>query len=158
MYGRTGICKVQGITTLDSPNVDHTLSYYVLEPLYQDGMIYTPINKIQAPIRPVISREEAEKLIDMIPLIRAEAYHNRNLSELTRHYESILNTNNCADLIELTLSIYAKKKYCEEEKRKFGVVDSKYMKRAEDLLFGELAHALDISKEDIPAYIAARVS
>jgi CarD family transcriptional regulator len=105
-------------------------------------------------MRPIISKDEAERLIQSIPGIRAQAYYNRTLHELTEHYEASLKTHNCTDLIELCMSIYAKKTQLEEQKRKFGSIDERYMKRAEELLFGELAAALCIPKEQMPGYIA----
>ena len=93
----------------------------------------------------------------MIPAIRVEAYHNRDLNQLAEHYKASLSTHDCSDLIELSMSIYAKKQFAEQQKRKFGVVDEKFMKRAEDLLFGELAAALNIPKDQVPEYIAERV-
>ncbi|HBN86195.1 MAG TPA: hypothetical protein DDZ89_20420, partial [Clostridiales bacterium] len=73
------------------------------------------------------------------------------------HYKMALNTHNCLDLIELSMSIYAKKQFVEQQKRKFGAVDEKYLKCAEGLLFGELAAALNIPKDKVPKYIAERV-
>ena len=62
-----------------------------------------------------------------------------------------------AELVELTMSIHAKKQQAEEQKRKFGVLDERYMKRAEDMLFGELAVALNIERSAVPGYIAERL-
>ena len=35
----------------------------------------------------------------------------------------------------------------------YGQMDQRYMKRAEDVLYGELAAALDIPMEEVPDYI-----
>ena len=43
------------------------------------------------------------------------------------------------------------------EKRKFGAVDERFLREGEALLFGELAVALDIAPEAVPAYIQARL-
>jgi len=59
----------------------------------------------------------------MIPTIRAEAYHSQILNEFTEYYEKSLKTYDCTELIELTMSIYAKKQYVEQQKRKFRAVD-----------------------------------
>lgn len=106
---------------------------------------------------PIITTGEAERLIDIIPSIQAEAYHNRSIQLLAAHYETALKSHDCADLIELAMSIYAKKQYMEQQKRKFEQVDARFMKRAEELLFGELSAALGIPKDNVPEYIASRV-
>jgi len=157
LYGSTGVCKVADITTQELAGKDKKQLFYVLEPLYQNCTIFTPVNTTKIFMRPIISKGEAERLIDMIPAIRAEAYHNRALNQLAEHYKASLSTHDCSDLIELSMSIYAKKQFAEQQKRKFGAVDEKFMKRAEELLFGELAAALDIPKEKVPEYITEKV-
>lgn len=157
IYGSTGVCRVTAITTRDFSGVDNNQLFYILIPLYQDCIISTPVNTTKIFMRPIISKDEAERLINLIPTIRAEAYHSRILRELAEHYEASLKTHNCAELIELTMSIYAKKQYMEQQKHKFGAVDERFMKRAEELLFGELAAAFDIPKESVPAYIAGSI-
>ena len=63
----------------------------------------------------------------------------------------------CVDLIRMTKSIYAKKKDAESRQKKIGMTDEKYLRRAEDLLFGELAVALGISRDAVTDYIADRL-
>ena len=102
-------------------------------------------------------RQEAERLIDEIPAIQPEAYYNKVLRELTEHYDTILKTYNCGELLKLTMSIYAKKQEAETQKRRLGAVDESFLHRAEDLLFSELAAALELDREQVQPYIAARV-
>lgn len=161
IYGSTGVCRVDSFTT---PRETRALSgcpptqqYYVLKPVYQTETIYTPVENTRVFMRPIISAEEAERLIDLIPSMEAEAYHADSLQELKVHYEAAANTHNCEDLIEMTMSIYAKKQFIEAQNRKFGQVDERYMKQAEEMLYGEFALALDIPKDEVAAYIAKRV-
>lgn len=44
-----------------------------------------------------------------------------------------------------------------KQNRHLGQIDKKFMKRAEDLLYGELAAALDIPREDVLNYIQERL-
>ncbi len=157
IYGSTGVCKVVDITSRSPAGTKQGQLYYVLVPLYQDYTIITPTNNTKIFMRPIITKEEAEKIIDMIPSIKAEAYHNSTLNKLTEHYKGLLNTHDCAELLEMCMSIYAKKEIYEQQKRKFGAVDEKYMKRAEELLFGELAAAIGIEKDQVTDYISERV-
>ena len=61
------------------------------------------------------------------------------------------------DLIRLAKSIYAKKLEAEKRQKHIGSTDEKYLRRAEELLFGELAVALEIPRDDVPAFIEARL-
>lgn len=157
VYGSTGVYRVSDITTRDFSGVDKDQLFYILIPLHQGCTIYAPVDSTKIFMRPIISKVEAERLINMIPNIKAEVFHSRIPRELTEHYEATLKTPDCAELIELTKSIYAKKQSAEQQNRKFGAVDERFMKRAEELLFGELAAALNIPIENVPDYISERI-
>jgi CarD family transcriptional regulator len=90
--------------------------------------------------------------------VESPPYHNSVLRELEEHYNVYLKSHDCGDLIRLTMSIYAKKKDMERQHRKFGAVDERFMKRAEELLYGEMAVALCMEKSKVGDYISARVS
>ena len=162
VYGTTGVCRVDSVMEPDFQasrhGFDRERKYYVLKPLYRTETIYVPTDNEKVFMRPVISREEAERLIDMIPTITAEAIHADSLQELRNYYRSATTNYDCEDLIELTMSIYAKKKSMESQNKKFGEVDGKAMKQAEDMLYGEFAVALDMEKSRVPDYISKRVS
>lgn len=152
-----GVCRVEAVETRVLPKGAGEAQFYVLKPIYQSCSVSTPIDNDKIPMRPVISREEAESLIDTIPDVRAEAYHNKVLRQLSEHYESIIKLYDCAKLIELLLSTYDKRRLCAQQKKKFGAMDERYMKRAEDMLFGEFAVALGIDKNEVPGYITRRI-
>lgn len=151
VYGRTGVCRVERVTR------ERGQDFYALTPLYQNCDILTPVNG-KVFMRPVISREEALRLIDRMPSMEVEPWQSGALREMNERYQAIVSTHNCADLIELVMSIYAKKRSAEEEKRKFGAADERFMKEGEALLHGELAVALDIPVDQVPDFIADRLS
>ena len=157
VYGATGVCRVEEITCPGGTGADRNRRFYLLKPLQQDCVIYTPVDNAKVPMRPVISREEAEALIDLIPSIRAEAYHGPTLQALAQHYQSAVRSHDCRDLVELMMSIYAKRRQAEAQKRRLGMVDERFMKQAERLLYGELSVALDIPFDQVEPYIARRV-
>lgn len=156
VYGGTGVCRVEGLADPD-PKGNSIKQFYLLTPLYQAGIIYTPLEGGKVPMRPVMTTEEANALIDRIPELCAEIYRERTLQLLAQRYQTVLQSGDCADLLELTMSVYRKRKLAEEQKHRLGLVDEKYGKQAERLLFGELAVALDISIEEVPSYIDEKV-
>ncbi|MBR3641465.1 MAG: CarD family transcriptional regulator [Oscillibacter sp.] len=158
VYGATGVCRVEAIlSSSELGGAADGRTYYRLAPLYQSGTVYTPADNEKVPMRPVISREEAEALIDSISSRSPEAVCADTSQALAQYYHGVLHRPDCGALIELTMSIYRKRVQAEEQNRRLGSVDERYMKQAERLLFGELAVALDIPCEDVPAYIARRV-
>lgn len=158
VYGNLGVCRVEGLEERRFEGLETAHPYYQLSPIYQGGVLYVPADNPRIPLRAVISAEEANRLIDAIPTIEGEAFHSRSAQELSAHYEQALRTHDCADLIRLTASIYAKKQDLASRKKRMGRVDEHFMKKAKDSLNGEFAIALGIPREDVPAYISRRIA
>lgn len=161
MYASTGVCRVEDI---DIPKPDRRIQskfssagnqprlYYKLVPLYSKGVIYIPVDTTVF-MRPVISRSEANELIAKIPDIREEAFDCRNLKMLSDHYQSILQTHRCEDLIHLIKAVRQKSQNMIQNGKRLGQIDQRYMKRAEELLYDELATALEIPRDSVCDYI-----
>jgi CarD family transcriptional regulator len=158
VYGDTGICKITDISTMSATSKQSPALYYTLTPLFQNCVIHTPVHGAKVFMRPAITKEMANRIIDDIPSATITTYHSRSVNDLTHHYQSSFASHKCESLVDLTMSIFAKKQELEKQGRKPGATDEKYMKRAEELLFGELSVALGIPKDDVPAYISKRVS
>ena len=156
-YGGTGVCRVVDVVARKPSRTEPERMYYVLEPLYQTGTITTPVDNGKVATRPVITRDQAMALIDQIPTIQPEVYYNQNLQQLENHYKTRMEDHDCMSLLRLTMSTYQKKVEREEKKLKFGAVDRRYMERAENLLFGELAVALGITRDSVRDFIAQRL-
>ncbi len=157
LYGGTGVCRVTDVVSRKASRTEPERLYYILSPLYQTGTITTPVDNDKVFTRPVISRDEAMDLIDQIPSIQPEVYYNQNLQQLENHYRTAMEDHDCLSLLRLTMSTYRKKVEREEKKLKFGAVDRRYMERAENLLYGELAVALGIARENVQDFIAQRL-
>lgn len=158
LYGRTGVCRVEAINSVKLRGQPEEQLYYTLQPLYQSCSITTPVKNQKVFSRPIITKAEAEELIGKIPNMDASPYHNRNLNQLRDYYKTLMEKHNCEDLILMTISIYKKKQEAMAQKRKFGAVDERFMKEAEDLLFGEFAAALDIDRQSVQSFIEEKIS
>lgn len=157
VYGGTGVCRVVEVTVKDAAGPMPGGLYYCLRPLYQTGTIYTPAENPRVFIRPVISAEDALRLIDSIPAMRVQPFHTHSMQELREHYRAACAHHTCESLLQLALSIHAKKREAARSRRRLGQVDERYMKQSEALLFGELAVALGIEPAEVPGFITARV-
>lgn len=152
VYGGNGVCRVAAVGP--GPRGGR---FYTLEPVYQSCTIMTPVDNQKVFHRPIITRQEALSLIDDIPTIQAQAYHSKVMRELTEHYDAMLKTYDCRSLLELTMSIYVKRQDAQSQKRRLSSVDEAFQRKAEDLLFSELACALDLPREEVQPFIAARL-
>lgn len=150
VYGRSGVCRVEEVRSVDGQDC------YLLRSIHQNCRITTPVNGKNA-IRPVMSKEEADALIDTIPAIRAEPLNGGNMRELSERYRASLLAQDSRELIGLTMSIYAKKQAAQRAKKKLNSVDTAFLKEGEGLLFGELSVALGIPFDEVRGYIKNRV-
>ncbi len=158
VYASTGVCRVEEVSPLQgAKGPDQNKKYYRLNPLQQDGVIYAPVDNAKVRIRPVISAQEAEELIDLIPTIDAAVCRAPTLQALAQHYQSAVRSNDCRDLIGMVKAIYNKRRTVEAQKRHLGMVDERYMKQAERLLYGEFSVALGIPFDEVQPYIVSRV-
>ena len=143
VYGNEGVCRVEEIGTPKITGVDN----------HREGKVFTPVDS-KVFMRPVITREEALALIDRIPQMTAQVYENSNLRFLNEHYQQCIQDYTCADLLQLIKDVRAKRRRMTERGKKLGLVDERYMKRAEEMLHGELAIALDMPREQVPQFIS----
>ena len=157
VYERSGVCKVADIMRRENPATGEECDYYVLEPLNEKGVIYTPVDNPKVFMRPILTAEQVEELIDQIPLMKPMANDHHSTQQLIERYRTLLGSHDCSDLISLVVTTYAKKEYAEAHNRHLGNIDRQFMDQARDLISTEFGMALGIPKEEVDAYIAARV-
>ncbi len=157
VYGNEGVCRVVSVGTPEISGVRKGKQYYTLEPQYCDGLIFAPVDT-PVHIRPVMTKEEAEALIRALPSIEAQQQsEHQNARMLSDHYKELIRSYDSYDIVRLIKEIYEKRTAVRARGRKPSQVDERYMKRAEDLLYGEIAVSLDIPKEQVCDYIAETV-
>ena len=156
VYGGTGVCKIVDIGTPDFSR-DEDKKYYYLKPIYKSGCIYQPVDNENIAMRHVISKDEAKSLLDSIGDVRTEIFKGRSMQQLTAHYQKIIDMHSCSALLKMTKSIYAKKCEAKKNNKRLGQIDTKFMRKAEELLFGEMAAVLDVDQEKIADYVYGKL-
>lgn len=153
--GNKGVCIVENITTLDISGVDKAKKYYILKPVYvSSSTVYVPVDSASS-MRNVLTGQEAEALIKKIPEIAELEIQNERLVE--QDYRECLKTNQCESLVKLIKTIYQRRQKRLEAGRKETAVDSKYCKMTEDMLYGELAVALQMERKDVSKYFCEQL-
>jgi len=151
--GNKGVCTVENITTLDISGVDKEKMYYILKPCYMAAStVYVPVDSSASSMRPILTKEEAESLIEGIPGIPVLTIQNEKFIE--QDYRACMKTNRCEEWVKIIKTIYDRKQKRLQAGRKETSVDSKYFKIAEDNLYGELAIALQMERSQVCDYIA----
>ncbi len=145
-YGQTGVCIIEDIAEKEITRGVKRL-YYTLKPIYQqNNLIFAPVENSKVFMCEIITEAEAREFISRVPeLCKTEAE-----IQSEDDYKSILEKHTCEDLLKLAVKIHTKKLTAKANKKKLGFVDEKYLRRAEDLLFGELATVLNTTPEEIP--------
>ena len=152
IYGGEGVCRVESVGPLALSDVKSDKLYYTLQPLYRSETVFAPVEG-KVFMRPVIDREEAEALVRAIPDIEESRLEGRNLRMAGEYYQKMMGSHNCAALVQLIKTIYVRQQSAQAAGRKGGQVDERYRRRAEDTLYGELAVALGIPKDEVEVYI-----
>lgn len=156
VYGNVGVCKVDEIGNIDSPQVSRKRLYYTLNPIYSVGStIFTPVDNEKVIMRPVITKEEALKLIDTIPSIELLWIADEKKRE--DDYKETLRKCDCREWVRVMKTIHLRKKSRQAENKKITARDEKYFRMAEDSLYGELAIALNMDKDTTKEYVIDRV-
>lgn len=148
MHETAGVCRIEGETKLDGlPG-----SYYVLCPLYlNDATFYTPKDSQRVKIRPVMTAQQAHDLIAQLPQVPPVTFENLNDQKVRS--TAILKSGDSYQLASLTKALYQEQLRRSRQGKRAGVNDTTVLKKAENLLFGELATALQLPLQEIPQYI-----
>ena len=154
--GTHGVCRVEKVGPLSSAVADRDRLYYTLKPLYERGsVVFTPVDNEKMVIRPVISREEALRLIDGIR--NAEALGIEDERKREENYKTALKSCRAEELVKMIKTINARKRSRAARGKKATDADSRYVKLAEDYLYGELAISLDLERDQVKAFIRERI-
>ena len=124
-----GICEVKDIIHPDF--VDDTKKlYYLLQPLSDEKtLLYVPTSRNDGSMRPVITKKEAQELIQMIPVINEPWINNERDRE--RNYKEAIKSNNPQKLIGIIKLIYQRKKMRQEQGKKTTIIDNQYFDKDE---------------------------
>ena len=121
--------------------------YYTLK---QNNVIYAPADSDKIFMRPLISRENAERLVESVSAIRDSVLAGNTVAEDA-------DCRTCEELLHLAVGIYEKRREARKLKRKLGYTYEKRLHNAEQVLFGELAAVLEIEPESVPEVLFASV-
>ena len=155
IYGSTGVCEVKEITTPDFEK-DKSKQYYALAPVYQDGMIFVPVDT-KVFMRPILTKAQAEELIEQIPQIQGETFEGKDVRALSEQYKGCLDTHQCEDLVKLIKTVYQKEKLLVESGKKLAKTEQEFGKLAKELLHREFSMALELPFEEVEEYIVKKV-
>lgn len=155
VYGGEGVCRVEKVGPAAVSGADKQKLYYTLLPLYRTGQVLTPVDT-RVLMRPVLTEEEAQALLEQLPTLLPEETLPGNARFLKEYYHGIVTGYDCAEMARLLHTLELRRRKGAAAGKRPSQMDERYAKRAEEQLFGELAVALGIAREDVDGYIRRR--
>lgn len=147
MY-RHDVCKIKDIRE----NKLTGKAYYVMTPLDDESLIIDiPTEDKMGFLRDIISKEDAEKLINNIPSI--EPLNSIRDKDLVFLYKELINTGTHENLIKIIKTTYLRNEDRLNNNRKISEKDSTYFKLAEKYLYNEFSISLGMTVDEVKNYI-----
>ncbi|WP_164669904.1 CarD family transcriptional regulator [Virgibacillus doumboii] len=147
IYSGHGICRVDDISEKTFAGITRT--YYTLHPIEndQDLTINVPVDNSKMKLFKLIDKKEANEIIALFNFDGIEWIDKPQ--QRTRVYSEALKTGNREEIAKIAITLILKKYKAEKAGKKLYENDKNLLIDIQNILFKELAIALDISSEAI---------
>lgn len=148
VYGAQGICKIDCIEQKQIGK--NTVDYYVLKPFCNlNTSVFVPVDNemVTSKMLDVLTADEAKKLVSeaaSAPCIKFESENRKR-----EQYNAILASNDRQELSSLIKTIRLERETRYAVGKKLNIVDEQTLRKAEMLLFNELAYVLEVTVDEI---------
>lgn len=157
IYGSQGVCEIVDIEEKSIGGVKR--EYYVLKPVKDPiSVIYAPTDNahVLKKMRRLLTVSQINSLIDSMP--EEKMTWIANDGERRERYKNILARGDHSELIQMIKAIYSHKKKREADGKRLHMVDERFFKDAEQILYNEFQYVLKLdSKDALMAYILSRL-
>lgn len=151
VYGSTGVCKLVDICQ-ENFGGRNSREYYVLSPVYGNQMdIFIPTDKEDAPLRPILSRQQVMALIHSMPAVKSEWIADDSYRKAI--FGEIIQSGELDRIIQLIKIIFDRKVELEHSGKRLGNTETELLKQAEKILHHEFAFALDLEPDQVLPFI-----
>lgn len=148
---KNGVCRVREITK----NFRNSEDYYTLETIDDEPLIIrVPVSRSKKIFRAIMTKEEAESLIDrMVDVDTVNV--NARMPEQT--YKKLMDKGTHKALVCIMKTAKLRSRDRQKQGLKLAEKDRMYHRLAEQMLYGELSAALSMTLDDTRDYIASRI-
>lgn len=153
VYKSQGVCEIVDIVT-DPFGENNDRTYYVMKTLYKsnDIMIYTPVDKENPLIRPVMSKEEMKAFMDEMPKIPPmEIDDEKRRKEC---YKEAIATLNPVEYVRVLKAIYRRRQELSYVKRKTPESENCVERQVRYCLQCEMAVVLGVPLENAESTVS----
>lgn len=156
IYGSSGVCQVEEIGPMEMSGAKEGKLYYTLLPVYTNGSkIFTPVDNTKIVMRKIMTKQEAKDAVIEIPEIEPLWIEDEKKRE--ELYKETLHACTFEGYIKVIKTLFLRQQSRIENGKRLATIDERYLKMAEDSLYGELAVSLAMDKEDVVDYITEQI-
>src|SRR3954453_20955357 len=146
IYSSLGICRIDDIC--EQTYNGNTRKYYVIQPIEDKNLtIHNPVDNDQVVMLAMINREDALEILESFKekgIRWIEKGHDR-----TKEYTDIVKTGNRKEISKILNTLMRKKFDADRNGKKIGDPDRRLLSSIQNIMFKELAIALNTSFESI---------
>lgn len=132
----------------------NNMDYLVLIPI-SDNSLKISIPASNEDLKPLITKEEIDNLINKIPEIKIIDCNDK---QIENEYKSLMKSYVHEDLIKIIKTSYLRNQKRLNDNKKISDKDDKYFKQAEKYLYSEFSVVLNISYEEAKQYVISHVT
>jgi CarD family transcriptional regulator len=155
IYSVHGVCRIDEVCVKSLADVSK--SYYELHPLSNETLkISTPVDNAAVLMQKLMGPEEAKTLIDSFQAPGIPWIDNNH--ERHHRYTAIVRTGNRKEIAEVARTLMRKKLWAEQNHKKLGNQDNQLLLGIQNILFKEMAIALNIPSEDVLHAVQEKVA
>src|SRR5699024_838312 len=142
-----GICRIKDISEKTYSN--NTKTYYVLQPIDNSNQLTfnIPVENHKKLLTELMDKEEAKKVIQSFHLDGMEWIEKPQ--QRTNSYTKVLNSGDRIEVAKVANTLLIKKREIENGGKKLSENYRKLLMNIEEILFNEMAIALDIPVKDV---------
>ena len=153
-FGAEGVCRITSVEKLSLTPAGRK-DYYILEPLYGSGTtIYVEVEEGERLLRPPLSAEEINRMIDAIP---EEEQREPDPESDRVQVNTYLKDGNMEALLLVISALYRRGQQRRKAGKEQRSADRQNLQRAETAVNRELGYGLGIDPSEVPGYIRARL-
>ncbi|MGP0586398.1 CarD family transcriptional regulator [Paenibacillus timonensis] len=155
IYSVHGVCRIDDVCVKSLAGVSK--SYYELHPLGNETLkISTPVDNASVLMQKLMGPEEAKTILDSFQAPGIRWIDNNN--ERHHRYTAIVKTGNREEIVQVASTLMRKKQLAELNHKKLGNQDHQLLLGIQNILFKELAIALNITYEDVISEVQEKVA
>lgn len=153
-YAAGGVCRVADIQYAPLDNMPADRQYYILCSVHDtNGLMYVPVDSEAVFLRRLLTREEAQKLVEEIPELCA--FEEPNAKALRARYVESMRTHEPREWVRVIKTVTARMRALAETSRtqRLSETERGYAEDAKRFLFAELSLALQIPLAEMEPFI-----